>query len=173
MTMVESEIFEEVQLNNEEPRGFHDFKLLKTNASTSIYLAFKAGKRFVIKATKDNTALQKKMLQREYELSIDCNHPHLVHIYTYEESFPFGAGLVMEYIEGRTLDEYLREHPSKRERNRIFSELLSAAMYLHARGIIHNDIKLENIMISRTDNSLKLLDLGLAAIAMRNTPCAH
>ncbi len=160
--MVESEIFEEVQLNNEEPRGFHDFKLLKTNANTSIYLAFKAGKRFVIKATKDNTALQKKMLQREYELSIDCNHPHLVHIYTYEESFPFGAGLVMEYIEGRTLDEYLRERPSKRERNRIFSELLSAAMYLHARGIIHNDIKPENIMISRTDNSLKLLDLGLA-----------
>ena len=160
--MMESEIFEEVQLNNEEPRGFHDFKLLKTNASTSIYLAFKAGKRFVIKATKDNTPLQKKMLQREYELSIDCNHPHLVHIYTYEESFPFGAGLVMEYIEGRTLDEYLRERPSKRERNRIFSELLSAAMYLHARGIIHNDIKPENIMISRTDNSLKLLDLGLA-----------
>jgi serine/threonine protein kinase len=71
-------------------------------------------------------------------------------------------GLVMEYIEGRTLDKHLAEKPSKKERNRIFSELLSAVGYLHKRGVIHNDLKPENILITHADNTLKLIDFGLA-----------
>ena len=160
--MEESEIFDKVHLVNDAQLGFHDFKLLRTNTHTSLFLAYKAGKRFAIKTTKDKTALQTKILQREYELSIDCDHPHLVHIYTLEDGFPFGLGLVMEYIEGRTLDEYLKERPSRKERNRVFAELLSAVEYLHKRGIVHNDIKPENIIITRADNTLKLLDFGLA-----------
>ncbi len=98
--MEESEIFGGSPQIIERQTGFHDFKLLKANAKTRLYLAHKSGKRFVIKTTKDESELQKKILQREYELSIDCDHPNLVHIYTLEEGFPFGVGLVMEYIEG-------------------------------------------------------------------------
>ena len=157
----ESKIFGGAPEKGDTTQGFHDFKLLKTTANASLYLAFKAGKRFLIKTTKDNTERQIKMLCREYELSIDCDHPHLVHIYTIED-LSFGTGLVMEYIEGRTLDKYLSENPSKKERERIFSELLSAVGYLHKRGIIHNDLKPENILISHADNTLKLIDFGLA-----------
>ena len=158
----ESNIFEGAGYVGASVQGFHDFKLLKTSANASLYLAFKAGKRFLIKTTKDNTERQNAMLHREYELSIDCDHPHLVHIYTIEEELPFGAGLVMEYIYGRTLDKYLAENPSNKDRNRIFEELLSAVGYLHKQGIIHNDIKPENILITHADNSLKLIDFGLA-----------
>ena len=115
------------------------------------------------------------MLRREYELSIGCDHPNIVHVYTIENNLPFGTGIVMEYIEGRTLDKYLTEKPSKKERNRIFSELLSAVGYLHKRGVIHNDLKPENILITRVDSSLKLIDLGLAdsdaEYAMRTLGC--
>lgn len=159
--------------NNAE--GFHDFKSLKTTANSSLHLAFKAGKRFLIKTTKDNSERQNKMLQREYELSIGCDHPNIVHVYTIENNLPFGTGIVMEYIEGRTLDKYLAEKPSKKERNRIFSELLSAVGYLHKRGIIHNDLKPENIIITLADNTLKLIDFGLAdsdaEYAMRTLGC--
>ena len=171
----ESNIFESAGYVGASVQGFHDFKLLKTTANASLHLAFKAGKRFLIKTTKDNTERQNAMLHREYELSIDCDHPHIVHIYTIEEQLPFGAGLVMEYIDGRTLDKYLAENPSKKERNRIFSELLSAVGYLHKRGVIHNDLKPENILITHADNTLKLIDFGLAdseaEYAMRTLGC--
>ena len=173
--MEESNIFESAPQRGDTPQGFHDFKLLKTTANATLYLALKAGKRFLIKTTKDNTEQQSKMLYREYQLSIGCDHPHLVHIYTVEEGLPFGTGLVMEYIEGRTLKEYLAEKPSKKERERIFSELLSAVGYLHKRGIIHNDLKPENILITHADNTLKLIDFGLAdsdaEYAMRTLGC--
>ena len=174
----ESDIFEDTPYKGDTTQGFHNFKLLKTNAHASLYLAFKAGKRFFVKTTKDNSERQNAMLRREYELSIDCDHPHIVHIYTIEEQLPFGAGLVMEYVDGRTLDKYLAENTSKKERNRIFRELLSAVGYLHKRGVIHNDLKPENILITHADNSLKLIDFGLAdsdaEYAMRTlgcTPC--
>ena len=171
----ESNIFESAGYVGASVQGLHDFKLLKTTANASLYLAFKAGKRFLIKTTKDNSERQIKMLRREYELSFDCDHPHIVHIYTIEEQLPFGTGLVMEYIEGRPLDKYLSENPSKKERERIFSELLAAVCYLHKRGVIHNDIKPENILITHADNSLKLIDFGLAdsdaEYAMRTLGC--
>lgn len=170
----ESNIFGGTPEMGDTTQGFYGFKLLKTTANASLYLAFKAGKRFLIKTTKDNSERQNKMLRREYELSIGCDHPHLVHIYTIED-LPFGTGLVMEYIEGRTLDKYLAENPSKKERNRIFSELLSAVGYLHKRGVIHNDLKPENILVTHADNSLKIIDFGLAdsdaEYAMRTLGC--
>jgi serine/threonine protein kinase len=68
----------------------------------------------------------------------------------------------LEYIDGRDLKEFLAENPSTQLRERVLQQLLSAVSYLHTKGIIHNDIKPENILISRTDNSVKLIDFGLS-----------
>lgn len=158
----ESTIFEGGVVSNAEQSGFYDFKLLKTTAYSVLYRASKAGKHFLIKTTKDNSEHQLALLKREYELSIGCDHPHIVHVFTYEDNLPVGAGIVMEYIEGRTLAEYMLERPTKRICNRLFEELLSAVDYLHKRGVIHNDLKPENILVTRADNTLKLIDFGLA-----------
>lgn len=172
----ESRIFEVAPAKSREESSFHSFKLLRTTGYATLSLAVKEGKRFIIKTTKDNSAQHARMLRREYELSIGCDHPNIVHIYTYEKQLPQGEGIVMEYIEGRTLDQYLNEKPGKRERRRIFGELLSAVGYLHNRGIMHNDLKPGNILVTRTDNTLKLIDFGLAdsdaEYAMRTLGCS-
>ena len=171
----ESVILKHAPEQSESKRGFYDFKLLRATAYSLLYLACKEGKRFLIKTTKDNSERQIRQLRREYELSISCDHPHIIHTYTYEADLEVGAAIVMEYIEGRTLAEYLAENRQKKERERIFAELLSAVGYLHKRGVIHNDIKPENILIARADNSLKLIDFGLAdsdaEYAMRTLGC--
>lgn len=158
----ESQIVSQITEKIPSEQGFHDFKLLRTTAFAHLYIAHKQGKRFLIKTTKDNTKQQLAMLRREYELSICATHPHIVHTYTYITDLEVGEGIIMEYIESRTLAEYLTENPPKSERNRIVNELVSAVGYLHKLGVIHNDLKPENILISRTDNSLKLIDFGLA-----------
>ena len=158
----ESAIFEnkDFKLGNNNPSC--DFKLLKTTASSKLWRMSRDGKYFLVKTTLDNSEHQLKMLRREYELSIGCDNPHIVHVFTYEYGIHEGDGIVMEYIEGRTLREYLSEKQSLASRQRIFQELLSAVNYLHQRGVIHNDLKPENILITRADDTLKIIDFGLA-----------
>lgn len=158
----ESAVFENQDFELERNNSYCDFNLLKTTASSKLWRMSRDGKYFLVKTTKDNSKHQKKMLRREYELSIGCDNPHIVHIFTYEHDIHNGDGIVMEYIEGRTLDEYLLEKPSLASRQRIFGELLSAVNYLHKRGILHNDLKPENILITRADDTLKIIDFGLA-----------
>ncbi len=158
----ESGIFEKEIFLQKDNDNFHDYKLLKTTAYSKLWRVSRDGKYFLIKTTKDNSEYQQKMLRREYEISIGCDNPNIVHVFTYERNLPEGEGIVMEYIEGRTLDEFLLEKPSLKSKQRIFGELLSAVNYLHKRGIIHNDLKPENILITRVDNTLKIIDFGLA-----------
>lgn len=159
---IESEIFDRIVPDGATCGDFHDFKLLRVTKYAHIYLALRDGKRFLIKTTKDNSPWQCRLLRREYELSISVDHQHIVRSYALEEFKPYGVGIVMEYVEGRTLREYLDEKPSRKELLRIFCELLSAVEYLHCRSIIHNDLKPENILVTRVSDTLKLIDFGLA-----------
>lgn len=158
----ESAIFENKDFKSDDKVSYCDFNLLKTTVSSKLWRMSRDGKYFLVKTTKDNSEHQLKMLRREYEMSIGCDNPYIVHIFTYEHDIHEGDGIVMEYIEGRTLDEYLLEKPSLDSRQRVFGELLSAVNYLHKRGIIHNDLKPENILITRADDTLKIIDFGLA-----------
>lgn len=137
------------------------YVLLSVIREGRLYLAAKAGKRFVLK-TSDGSARGLEQLKREYELSIGLSHPGLAYVFTYEASSPAGPCIVQEYVDGETLTDWLGHNPSVRERRRIFSELLSVTAYLHQKGIIHNDLKPGNILISRSSSSLKLIDLGFA-----------
>jgi serine/threonine protein kinase len=85
-----------------------------------------------------------------------------VHVYTYEASTPVGAAIIMEYVDGCSLAEYLAENPDKASLRRIFRQLLSATEYLHKSGVLHNDLKSENILITRTNHDVRLIDFGFA-----------
>ena len=136
--------------------------LIKDGSINRLYRVTREGKYFIIKTSKDESGASRSLTRREYELSIGLDHPHIVGVFTFEEHSPVGPGIIMEYIDGRNLNEFLEENPSFQARRRILEQLLDAVAYLHRKGIIHNDLKPENILISRVDNTLKIIDFGLS-----------
>lgn len=109
-----------------------------------------------------NRAHSSDVLTKEYELASSCSHPNIVHVYTLEPFSPVGEAIIMEYVEARNLLEFLDENPPQKTREKIVDQLLSTVDYLHRKGIVHNDLKPENLLITRSDNSLRLIDFDLA-----------
>ena len=96
---------------------------------------------------------------REAEVLAALNHPHIAQIYGVEEN-----ALVMEFVDGVTLDSRIRQGPlpiqDALDIARQIAEALEAA---HEKGIVHRDLKPANIKV-RPDGAVKVLDFGLAAI---------
>ena len=99
--------------------------------------------------------------QREAEVLASLNHPNIAHIYGLEESSGTRC-IVMELVDGETLQERLRRGPIPIDEvlpsAKQLAEALEAA---HERGIIHRDLKPANIKYSSA-GQLKVLDFGLA-----------
>ncbi len=110
----------------------------------------------VIKESENNFLLSEMKILKELE------HKGLPQIY---DCFSFGKSifLVMEYIEGMTLRQYMDKHKKVSERQAVkwVLELCEIMMYLHGRhpAVIYRDLKPENIMI-RQNGELKLIDFG-------------
>ena len=142
--------------------AYCDPVLIKDGTVCQLYRVSRAGKYFIIKTAKGESGAYADLIRREYELSIALNHPYIVSVFTYEVVTPVGPGIVMEYIDGCTLTEFLSQNPSGKLRQRAVDQLLDAVAYLHKKGIVHNDLKPDNILISRVDSTLKIIDFGLS-----------
>lgn len=153
-----SESFDRVDAPVETGGGYTEI----SEISPGLFRARRAGKFFILKTAKDNSARAANLLKREYSLCCGLTHPHIVSIFTFEESTPAGPAIIMEYVEGRTLDSYLQEKPKLQDRKRIFLQLLDAVGYIHRSGLIHNDLKPQNIVVTSKDNDLKIIDFGLS-----------
>ena len=93
--MIESKIFSGNNIEIPNKEEYSDYVLLSERQYCKLYRATKLGKQYIIKTTKDNSERQLAMLRREYELSIECTHPHIVHIYSYENISSLGEAIVM------------------------------------------------------------------------------
>jgi serine/threonine protein kinase len=160
--MQESEIIEPVDAVVDYATDYSMPELYLATSNAVLYRVRKAGKYFIIKTPKDNSGQGLAMLQREYELSLGKTHPNIVTVFTFEQNTIVGPGIVMEYVDGRTLAAFLAENPATAMRERVFEQLLQAVAYIHRCGVVHNDIKPENILVTRADNDVRLIDFGLA-----------
>ena len=131
-----------------------------------LYRGERAGRFRVYKCLKPRyrgSLLHEGILRKEFEQGYSLKHMNICEIYSYMEVDGLGNCIEMEWIDGVTLDEYLRrEHPSERIFQKIASQLCDALSYIHSRGLIHRDIKLSNIMVSHDGGTVKLIDFGFA-----------
>ena len=109
-----------------------------------------------------------RRFQREAQSATQLVHPNIVSVYDVGEEDGTNY-IVMEYVEGTDLKEYIRERGPlpPREAVRIMTQIVSAIELAHQNRIIHRDIKPQNILIDREGN-VKITDFGIA-IALSET----
>ena len=122
------------------------------------------GRFFVLKGLKEEhraDPLYATMLQKEYDLMMGLDHPNIVRLYSLEEVPTLGPCIVMEHVDGATLDGWLASRPKAALRRNVARQLLDAMQYCHAHGIVHRDLKPSNILVA-ADATVRLIDFGLA-----------
>jgi serine/threonine-protein kinase len=102
--------------------------------------------------------------RREAQAAARLNHPNIVGVYDtgQDDGTQF---IVMEFIEGRTLGEFLAtgRRPTPVQSAEIAQKISSALGAAHAQGVIHRDIKPGNVMVTR-DGTVKVMDFGIARV---------
>lgn len=104
--------------------------------------------------------------KNEANALIKLNHPNIVKIYDYVEQDNM-ACLIMEYINGYTLDTYITKYSGPLSSERAVSVMcgiLDAVQYAHDNNILHRDIKPGNIMITKDGTRVRIMDFGIAKL---------
>ena len=128
----------------------------------SVFKARRSTKFVSLKVANTPDAMYSEMLRREYELGSTLSHGSIAATLGFEEDTELGAAIVMEYIEGVTLDAFIATNPSRKARERVLGDILDGVEYLHHRGLLHNDLKPQNIIINRY-GAARIIDFGLSA----------
>ena len=146
-------------------RQFTDVTILNTSKVNIVAKAKRYGRWWLLKGLNKQVANETAYIQRlrkELELLMQLEHPFVVSTVGLEMVEDLGNCIVMEYVEGTTLKEWLREKHTYKDRKRIAIQLGEAVDYIHTKGIVHRDLKPENIIITKNGNNVKLTDFGLA-----------
>ena len=150
-----------------------DIKEIDTKGYSSLYTAIYLGKKHILKGLKPeykNKLFYENLLKKEFEISHPLDHPNIVKTIDFKHIPDLGNCIMMEYIDGITLKDFVEsrkviESQSRKAKefyDKIFNELLDAMSYFHSKQIIHRDLKPSNILITNNGNNVKIIDFGLS-----------
>ncbi len=133
---------------------------------TRLFTATKYGKRYILKCLKKDflyTPTYQQALTKEFEIGLQLEHPHICRTLGLEQLPKLGATIVMEYIDGETLQSLIdKKNLTTTLAQKLISQLMDALEYMHSKQIIHRDLKPSNIMVTYTNQDVKIIDFGLS-----------
>ena len=110
----------------------------------------------------------RRRFQREARAAAQLSHPAVVHVYDVVATDD-GDWIVMELVEGETLAQRLRGGPLALEETvRIARDVAEGLAAAHGKGIVHRDLKAENVMVTPS-GQVKVLDFGIAKLVGEGT----
>jgi len=101
-------------------------------------------------------------IYREISILRELSHPNIVRLYEMVETDRH-IGIILEYASGGELFDYILNHRYLKDNpaRRLFAQLVSGVGYLHKKGIVHRDLKLENLLLDKNRNII-ITDFGFA-----------
>ena len=143
-------------LGNIGKGGYSVVKLVKHKKTGEKY-ALKCAMK--IRKGKDRT----RKTRKEVEILYKLRHTNIIHLCGWFEDSEY-VYMALEYIQGRDLSKFFKDVlPEKSVAKNIIKQVVRSLLYCHRKGILHRDIKLENILIN-TENKIKLTDFGLCKV---------
>lgn len=144
--------------------------LLGEGGMGTVYLAehVKLGRQVAIKVLMPHLVKNELVRSRfinEAKLMSALHHPNIVALFDYVED-ENGLSLIMEYVEGKPLDEYIQEVTGPIEEkaaSKMLKQALEGFSYAHKKGLVHRDIKPSNLIVTE-DGTVKILDFGIAKL---------
>ena len=131
-------------------------------------LGRKVALKLVLDGFQDDQELR-ELFFKEARLASSLAHPNIINVTDFGLDDELGYFVVMDLLEGETLRERMRQkRPTLRFIFDVIDQVAGAVRYIHARDIIHCDLKPENLFLSkiegepRRSNEIKLLDFGLS-----------
>ena len=177
------EIYNEFVSNIKKIIGHRDFldyyKIEKEigigrNSHVNLGVQKDTGKLVTIKIIdkQDETKKEEELVRYEIGILKFCHHKNIVNLIDYFETID-NIIIILNYIEGNTLGEYLKNNNFNFKETQVANIVLQIAkglQYLHKFGIIHRDLKTDNIMIEQIEQKnieVKIMDFGLSKIASK------
>lgn len=144
---------------------FTDFSTIAARGYNIISRARRNGRWWVLKSLEEkvrNTEPFVSMLRKEFDIMASLQDPNIVNVVSIEEVDKLGLSIVMEWIDGVTLEEWLKQPHSKKEKLRVLHQLITTLAFVHQHQTAHRDLKPSNVMVTHRGNNVKLIDFGLS-----------
>ena len=136
-----------------------------SHGHSRLFTAVYNGKKVILKTLKEafaGDAQCREDLKQEYEITSQLEHKFIRRALGFENVTGLGECIVYEFIEGKSLAEHVRVGTlNEKQIKCILIDICDALNYMHQRGIMHCDLKPENVMVTANDYRAKIIDIGL------------
>ena len=144
--------------------SYTEYKVISSQGYCMIVKCRKGDQTVVLKTLKDayrERALLRNALKREFKQCQRLNHAGIVRYQGLVEVDGYGLCIEEEYVEGRTLQAYLKESHTDDEKLGIINQIADALRYAHQQGVIHRNLKPSNVLVANQGDYVKLIDFSV------------